>query len=206
MAPFSHDLSRLQELLALTGRELRAWNGLTWRSFSQSSHMLPRNVNNGPLAELGRPDVKLWQQNHITRISCHILQTAWRLQYIHQLLGQKLPANELQAVACLQIFFCGYFRLENATDMSRQGCQPGAKVGHTLNVLYVEAWEVGLDSHAEIIGILQNSGSAEASGNIAEGCILPIVRVAYPALRKDRRVHLSQGHLHAKKFQEQIVL
>ena len=99
-----------------------------------------------------------------------------------------------------------FFSVENATDMSSQGCQPAAKVGHTLNVLYVEAWEVGLDSHAEVIGILQNSGSAEASGNIAEGCILPIVRVAYPALRKDRRVHLSQGHLHAKKFQEQIVL
>ena len=206
MAPFSHGFSRLQELFALTGRELRAWNGLAWRPLSQSSHMLPRNVNNGSLAELCGPDVKLRQQNHITRISCHILQTAWRLQCIQQLLGQKLPANEFQAVACFQVFFCGRFRLKYTTDMSGQGRQPAAEVSHSLNVLYIEAWEVGLDSQAEVFGILQDSGSAEASGNIAEGCILPIVRVAYSTLRKDRSIHLPQGHLHTQKFQEHVVL
>ena len=206
MAPFAHDFSRLQELFALTGRELCAWNGLAWRPLIQSSHMLPRNVKNGFLAELCGPDVKLRQQNHITRISSHIPQTAWRLQCIQQLLGQKLPANKFQAVACFQVFVRGRFRLKYATDMSGQGRQPAAEVSHSLNVLYIEAWEVGLDSQAEVFGILQDSGSAEASGNIAEGCILPIVRVAYSTLRKDRSIHLPQGHLHTQKFQEHVVL
>ena len=117
-----------------------------------------------------------------------------------------VSANQLPAMNGFHVVLGGCSGLIEATHFRTQRMQPRSKVFCPMQELNVVTRQGLQNLVPKGFRILQDFGSIQGNSHLRKGSILPVMRVANPALSHGHRVDMPQSNLHCHELDQGVVL
>ena len=168
--------------------------------------MLKRDEHQRALAQGSACHVQLWKKNDISAMRIQMLQPVWRFNLFLPILRQHVSANQLPAMNGFHVVLGGCSGLIEATHFCTQRMQPRSKVFCPMQELNVVTRQGLQNLVPKRFRILQDFGSIQGNSHLRKGSILPVMRVANPALSHGHRVDMPQSNLHCHELDQGVVL